>query len=227
MSRMDQFPDPEMEPYDPEHVPPEESLERARAFRELMDGRRTVRTFSHDPVEKQVIQEILHTAGTAPSGAHKQPWTFVAIQDQNLKQELRKAAEEQEQHFYEELAPQEWLQDLAPLGTDWEKTHMTNAPWLIVVFAQDYALDEDGNKRKHYYVNESVGIAVGFLLAAIRKAGLVALTHTPSPMEFLREKLDRPKNERAYVVIPVGYPAEDCEVPALERKELHEFVEWK
>ncbi len=219
--------EPRFVPYRPERFSPGESLRRVRAFRTLLDGRRTVRMFSREWVEREVIEEILRAAGTAPSGAHKQPWTFVAVSEPDLKRRIRDAAEEQEKRFYAELAPEEWLADLAPLGTDWEKHHLTDAPWLIVVFAQDYAPRADGSKGKHYYVNESVGIAVGFLLAAVRAAGLVALTHTPSPMRFLREVLDRPENERPYVLIPVGYPASDCVVPDLRRKATERFVVWR
>lgn len=229
----DDAPAPRFVPYRPETPDPDESLRRATAFRELMDGRRTVRMFDPDrPVPQAVIEEILTVAGSAPSGAHKQPWTFVAVSDPAMKARIRAAAEEQERRFYDDLAPDEWLRDLAPLGTDFHKAHLTDAPWLLVVFAQDYALgvDEDGNEGrvgKHYYVNESVGIACGFLLAAVRHAGLVALTHTPSPMHFLRDILGRPKNERTYLVVPVGYPAPDCVVPDLRRKGVDEFVEWK
>lgn len=221
-------PEPGRVPYRPERPTPEASLAAVRAFRELLDGRRTVRMFATDPVAREVIEEVLRAAGTAPSGAHKQPWTFVAVSDDATKRRMREAAEETERRFYEELAPADWLTDLAPLGTDWEKTHLTDAPWVLVVFAQDYAAGPDGERTgKHYYVNESVGIAVGFLLAAVRAAGLVALTHTPSPMGFLRDLLERPKNERAYVVIPVGYPAPDCVVPDLARKPLDAFTVWR
>ncbi len=217
-----------MVPYKPEQPSPEETTERARAFREHLDGRRSIRSFSTREVPKETIEEVLRAAGTAPSGAHKQPWTFVAVSDPDLKARIREAAEAQEKRFYHELAPDDWLEDLAPLGTDWEKTHLTDAPWVIVIFAQDYALGPDGGKAgKHYYVNESVGIATGFLLTAIRQAGLCALTHTPSPMAFLEDVLERPDNERAYLVVPVGYPAEGCQVPDLERKPLDAFVEWR
>ncbi len=215
-------------PYQPTNVPTAEGLERVRQFAAWMDGRRTVRQFDKTrPVPRQMIEAILHVAGTAPSGAHKQPWTFVAVAAADLTRKLREAAEEQEKRFYDEMAPQEWLRDLAPLGTDWEKTHLTDAPWVIVVFAQDYALHPDGSKSKHYYVNESVGIAVGFLLAAARQAGLASLTHTPSPMNFLRDLLGRPANERTYLVIPLGYPSRDCQVPDLQRKPLGDFVVWR
>ncbi|MGH2670743.1 MAG: nitroreductase family protein, partial [bacterium] len=213
-------------PYRPERPTPARSLAGARNLREMLDGRRSVRMFSRDAVARDVIEEVLRAAGTAPSGAHKQPWTFVAVSDADKKRRIREAAEAQERRFYEELAPQDWLADLAPLGTDWHKHHLTDAPWVIVVFAQDHAVRPDGTRGKHYYVNESVGIAVGFLLATVRAAGLVALTHTPSPMGFLRDLLGRPKSERAYVVVPVGYPSPDCAVPDLRRKRLEEYVVW-
>ncbi len=220
--------EPPFVPYRPAAVPTQEGLRRVQEFSQWMDGRRTVRQFdAAQPVPREMIEAILHVAGTAPSGAHKQPWTFVAVSSDDLKRRLREAAEEQEKRFYSEMAPEEWLRDLAPLGTDWHKTHLTDAPWVIVVFAQDYALHPDGSKSKHYYVNESVGIAVGFLLAAARQAGLASLTHTPSPMNFLRDLLGRPANERTYLVIPLGYPSADCQVPDLSRKHLDEFVVWR
>lgn len=218
--------EPRFIPYRPERYSESEMLRRARAFRADMDGRRTVRMFSDRPVPREVIEEILRTAGTAPSGAHKQPWTFVAVSSMELKRRIRDAAEKEERHFYESLAPQEWLDDLAPLGTDYVKTHITEAPWLIVVFAQDYAPQPDGTKRKHYYVTESVGIACGFMLAAIRNAGLCALTHTPSPMKFLNGLLGRPAHERAFLLVPVGYAAQDAVVPDLRRKKLEQFTAW-
>lgn len=215
-------------PYVPEPVGAEESLARARAFRQRMDGRRTVRRF--DPsrdVSRAVMEEILTVAGSAPSGAHKQPWTFVAIRSRELKQRIRDACEAQERRFYEELAPQEWLDDLAPLGTDFVKEHITDAPWVVVMFAQKYGLDAAGNKSKHYYVQESCGIAAGFFLAAVREAGLCSLTHTPSPMRFLAEVLERPDNEEAFLLLPVGHAAPDCTVPDLARKPLAAFTRWR
>lgn len=215
-------------PYRPEPVSPEEGLDRVRRFREWMDGRRTVRMFDPDrSVPRTTIEEILTVAGSAPSGAHKQPWTFVVVSDPELKRKIREATEAQEKEFYESVITDEWRADLEPLGTDFHKEHLTDAPYLIVVFAQDYALHPDGSKSKHYYVNESVGIACGFLLAAVREAGLVALTHTPSPMQYLAELLERPKNERTYLVIPVGHPHPDCVVPDLERKALPAFTVWR
>lgn len=215
-------------PYQPERFTPEEETRRAERFRDWMDGRRTVRAFDPSrPVPKETIAAILESAGTAPSGAHKQPWTFVAISSAELKQKIRSATEAQERDFYESVITDEWRADLEPLGTDFQKTHITDAPWLIIVFAQDYALAPDGTKSKHYYVSESVGIACGFLLAAIREAGLCSLTHTPSPMGYLRDVLGRPANERTFLVVPVGHAAPDCTVPDLSRKSLDEFVVWK
>lgn len=219
--------EPSFVPLDPEHPPPGEALERARSFRRMMATRRSVREFSSREVPREVIEEVLRTAGSAPSGANKQPWTFVAVRDDETKAKIREAAEEIEREFYEERAPDDWLDDLAKLGTSWDKPHITQAPWVIVVFAQDYEIEPDGSTGKHYYVNESVGIAVGLLVAAIHRAGLATLTHTPSPMDFLAELLDRPRNERAYLLLPVGYPAEGCEVPDLDRKALDEFVVWR
>lgn len=218
--------EPPFVPYRPERHSPTETLARAEHFRALMAGRRSVRMFSSDPVPRGVVESILRTAATAPSGANKQPWTFVAISDAAVKARIRAKAEREEKRFYEEVAPDEWLRDLAPLGTDWVKRHITDAPWVIVVFAQDYGLAPDGTKSKHYYVNESVGIAVGLLIAAICNAGLVALTHTPAPMEFLKRELGRPQNERAYVLLPVGYAAPDAEVPDIQRKGVDETVVW-
>jgi iodotyrosine deiodinase len=218
--------EPRFIPYRPERLPPAEMARRAKAFRDVMDGRRSVRMFSSEPVPRALMEDLLGAAGTAPSGAHKQPWSFVAVSAPEVKRRIREAAEVEERRFYAEVAPEAWLRDLAPLGTDWVKAHLTDAPWVVVVFARDHGLAPEGQKLKHYYVNESVGIAVGFFLAAIRHAGLSALTHTPSPMGFLRELLGRPANERAYVVIPVGYPAPDAMVPDLRRKSLGEFVAW-
>ncbi len=193
-----------------------------------MDGRRTVRQFDPDrDVPRAVMEEILLVAGSAPSGAHKQPWTFVAIRGDELKQRIRDACEEQEKRFYEELAPKEWLEDLKPLGTDFVKDHITDAPWVVVMFAQKYGLRDDGEKAKHYYVAESCGIAAGFFLAAVREAGLVSLTHTPSPMRFLADVLERPANEEAFLLLPVGHASADCEVPDLERKPLEAFTQWR
>ena len=207
-----------------ERLTAEDSLARSRAFLGLMGGRRSVRRFSSEPVPPELIRNAVAAAGTAPSGAHLQPWTFVVISDPEIKQRIREAAEKAEQEFYDHVAPAEWLEALRPLGTDFVKEHLTDAPYLIAVFEHAYGLDGGGRKRKHYYAKESVGIAVGLLLAALHAAGLAALTHTPSPMRFLSRILERPPNERPFVIIPVGYPATDCEVPDLERKPIDEIM---
>lgn len=199
-------------------------LQRARSFYETMDDRRSVRHFATDDVPRRVIEDVIRTASTAPSGAHKQPWTFVAVQDPAMKRRIRDAAEREEKANYEERMSETWLEDLEPFATDWHKPMLTDAPWLIVVFRRLFEYEADGTKHKNYYVNESVGLATGFLLAAIHQAGLVSLTHTPSPMGFLADVLDRPDNERAFLLIPVGYPAPDCKVPVLERKTLDEVA---
>jgi iodotyrosine deiodinase len=207
-----------------ERLDAEESLARSRVFLELMEHRRTVRRFSREPVAPELIKNAVAAAGTAPSGAHLQPWTFVVVSDPEVKRRIRKAAEEAEHDFYDHVAPAEWLEALRPLGTDFVKEHLTDAPYLIAVFEQAYGFGDGGRKLKHYYAKESVGIAVGFLLASVHAAGLVALTHTPSPMGFLSRILERPPNERPFVLIPVGYPAGECEVPDLERKPLDEIM---
>jgi iodotyrosine deiodinase len=201
--------------------PVEEMPRRATAFYEDMRRRRTVRDFSTRSVPRDIIERCILTAGTAPSGAHMQPWHFVAISDPTIKQEIRKAAEIEEAEFYRERAPREWLDALAPLGTDEHKPFIEVAPWLIVVFAQSYHVRDDGVKVKHYYVQESVGIATGLLIAAVHHAGLVSLTHTPSPMGFLTTLLGRPVSERPFLILVVGYPSEDAQVPVLERRDLH------
>lgn len=208
-----------------ERPTPEEALTRSRAFLERMRARRSVRLFSPEPVPRELIENALLTAGTAPSGAHQQPWTFVVVSDPAVKERLRAAAEDEERRFYDERATPEWLAALEPIGTDWVKAHITDAPYVIVVFEQAYRV-EGGRKVKHYYVRESVGIAVGLLLASFEEAGLCALTHTPAPMGFLQRLLGRPANERPLVLIPVGYPAEGATVPDLERKPLDELSVW-
>ena len=200
------------------------SLESSREFLELMQARRSIRQFSTEPVAPELIENAIRAAGTAPSGAHQQPWTFVVVSDPETKQRLREGAEAEERDFYDRRATPEWKEAIRPIGTDWVKTHITDAPYVIVVFEQAWRPGEDGSKLKHYYVRESVGIAVGFLLAALQASGLCALTHTPSPMRFLGEILDRPENERPFILIPVGYPAEDAEVPDIERKPLDEIL---
>ncbi len=199
----------------------EEMRDRACAFREQMGERRSVRDFSPEPVPEEVLLEAIRAAASAPSGAHKQPWTFVLVTDPEIKRRIREAAEEEERAFYSGRAPERWLEDLEPLGTGPDKPFLETAPALIVVFAQKHG-GERGSR--HYYVNESVGIACGFLIAALHHAGLCTLTHTPSPMGFLSEILGRPDHERAYVLMPVGYPTEDCQVPDLERKPLSEVL---
>jgi iodotyrosine deiodinase len=211
-------------PYRPARMPAEESLAQAARIRARMDERRTVRQFSADPVPEQVVKDAIACAATAPSGAHQQPWTFVLVKDPEVRRRIRAAAEEEERISYEGRLGEEWLAALRPLGTDDEKPHLTDAPALIVVFQQRYWLGEDGTKRKHYYVDESVGIAVGMLLSALHLSGLAALVHTPSPMRFLSQVLGRPENEKAFAVIPVGYPADDCVVPDLVRKSLDQVM---
>ena len=201
-----------------------EALARAAAFRRDLGARRSVRAFSAEPVPRAVIEEVIAAAATAPSGAHKQPWTFCAVSDPALKRRIREAAEREEYEGYHGRMSEEWLADLRPIGTDWRKPFLEVAPWLVVVFRQAHGLNPDGSRAKHYYVNESVGIASGFLLAAVHAAGLAALTHTPSPMNFLTELLGRPAHERPYLLIPIGYPAADAEVPDFARKALDEVA---
>lgn len=203
--------------------PRAEMLRRSREYYQFMDKRRTVREFADKPVSREIIENIVMAASSAPSGAHKQPWTFCVVSDPELKKAIRIAAEKEEYENYHGRMSEEWLEDLKPFGTDWEKPFLEIAPWLIVVFKKAYDLDQ-GQKRKNYYVNESVGLASGFLLSAIHHAGLVALTHTPSPMNFLQDLLKRPENERPFLLIPVGYPAEDATVPNLQRKKLEDVV---
>lgn len=212
--------------YPPASYPAEEMLTRSCAFYAWLDTRRTVREFSDRAVPNEVIEQIVRAAGTAPSGAHKQPWTFCVVADPVLKRHIREGAEAEEQENYAGRMNDEWLNDLKPFGTDWQKPFLETAPYLILVFRKPYDLLPDGTKRPNYYVNESVGIACGLLLAAIHHAGLVALTHTPSPMNFLATLLSRPANERPFLLIPVGYPAPDARVPALSRKPLDDIAVW-
>ena len=202
----------------------EDTLERSAAFYSDMRRRRTVRDFSGRSVPREVIKNCLLAAGTAPNGANMQPWHFVAVEDQEIKHAVREAAEEEERAFYAERAPQEWLDALAPLGTDANKPFLETAPYLIVVFAQSFGLLPDGRRVKHYYAQESVGIATGMLITAIHRAGLVSLTHTPSPMAFLNEILGRPDNERPFLILVVGYPTDDAEVPVISKKPLDEIA---
>jgi iodotyrosine deiodinase len=215
-------------PYRPERLPEEEMLRRAQAFQEEMDSRRSVRDFSPDPVPRELIELAIRTAGTAPSGAHRQPWKFVAVSDPEIKREIRIAAEaEEHQSYVGGRMPPDWLEALAPLGTSWEKPYLELVPWIVVVFEVLYEALPDGGKRKNYYPKESVGIACGLFIAALHRMGLATLTHTPSPMAFLSRILERPKNEKPFILFPVGYPAPDAEVPHLHRKGLDEIAIWK
>jgi nitroreductase len=206
---------------------PEESLQRAQAFFEDMNRRRTTRHFSSEPVPREWIELAIRTAATAPSGAHQQPWTFVAVSDPQVKEKIREAAEREEHEFYHGGAPQEWIDALAPLGTDEHKPHLTDAPWVVVLFRQAYGLRRDGSRQKFYYTQESCGIAAGFFIAAVHHMGLVTLTHTPNPMGFLSELLERPAQEKAMLIMPVGYPATDARVPDLSRKRLAQVAVWR
>ncbi len=202
--------------------PIEEMVRRSAAFRAEMQQRRTVRHFSDRPVPREVIEHCLAAATLAPSGANRQPWHFVAVSDPDVKRKIREAAEAEEREFYRHRAPKEWLEALAPLGTDEHKPFLETAPCLIVIFEQRYGLLPDGRSFKHYYANESVGIATGILITAIHHAGLVSLTHTPNPMDFLNDLLDRPDNERPFLILVVGYPADEAVVPDIRRKTLEE-----
>ncbi|MCM8570684.1 nitroreductase family protein [Gramella jeungdoensis] len=213
-------------PYQQEDFSSGEMLDRSKEFYDWLDKRRSVRHFSDKPVPQEVIENIIKTAGTAPSGAHKQPWKFCAVSNSDLKKKIRKAAEQEEKENYRGRMSERWLKDLAPLGTDENKEFLEIAPWLIVVFKEVYELDQNDEKHNNYYVNESVGIACGMLISAIHNSGLVTLTHTPSPMNFLAELLERPSNERAYLLLPVGYAAGDAFVPDIHRKKLEEISEF-
>jgi iodotyrosine deiodinase len=206
--------------------PPAEMQQRATALREELQRRRTVRHFSDRPVSRAVIAECLRAASTAPSGANKQPWHFVVVSDPVIKRQIREGAEKEEREFYTSRATSDWLDDLAPLGTDEYKPFLEIAPYLIAIFAESYSVLPDGRKAKNYYVTESVGIAAGMLIAAIHHAGLVSLTHTPSPMNFLNTILQRPDNERPFLLLVVGYPAADAVVPETGKKPLEEVSTW-
>lgn len=207
--------------------PLEEMQHRAAEFHVEVDRRRTVREFSDRPVPRGIIEDCLRAAGTAPSGANLQPWHFVVVREPALKRRIREGAEEEELKFYTERAPQEWLDALAPLGTDEQKPFLETAPYLIAIFAQGHGVRPDGTQVKHYYATESVGIATGILITAIHNAGLVSLTHTPSPMRFLNEILDRPPNERPFLLLVVGYPEEGALVPDIGRKTLDEIATFR
>lgn len=207
--------------------PPEEMRERARSFYEELRRRRTVREFSDRPIPPDVIEDCLRTAGTAPSGAHMQPWHFVVVRDPELKRRIRVAAEAEERAFYEHRAPADWLEALERLGTDAAKPFLEDAPCLIAIFARSYGIGDEGERRKHYYVQESVGIATGLLITALHHAGLVTLTHTPSPMGFLASVLERPANERPFLLLVVGYPAPGARVPDLMRHPLEDIATFR
>ena len=209
-----------------EGLSPEESRARLAAFAARLRQRRTVRDFSSEPVARDIIEQAILAAGSAPSGANQQPWTFVAISDASVKSRIRAAAEEEEKAFYSGRAGAEWLAALSHLGTDWEKPFLETAPWLIAIFMQRWGLGADGKRVKHYYALESVGIAVGFLIAALHEAGLATLTHTPSPMGFLNEICGRPDNEKAVVLLVVGKPAKGCRVPDIAKKPLEEIARF-
>ena len=212
-------------PYQPPRLPEGEMTRRARDLYEELEGRRSVRHFSPDPVPREIVELAIRTASTAPSGAHRQPWRFVLVGDPETKRAIRGAAEAEERINYEGgRLPDDWREALAPLGTSWAKPYLEIAPWLVVVFEERYGLEPDGSTRKNYYVKESVGIACGMFVAALHHAGLATLPHTPSPMAFLSRVLGRPANERPFALFPVGYPADDCVVPELTRKPLGEVL---
>ena len=202
----------------------EEMLNRSKYFYDNMNERRSVREFSDQAIPLEVVENLIKTAATAPSGAHKQPWTFCIVENPEIKKQIRIAAEEEELESYKNRMSNEWLEDLKPLGTDWHKPFLETAPYLIIIFKRIFDFSEDGKKKNNYYVQESVGIATGILLAAIHNAGLVALTHTPSPMNFLSKILNRPENEKPFLLIPIGFPAKECWVPDIKRKDLDEIA---
>lgn len=212
--------------YEKEFFAESKMIDKSSSFYNFMDARRSCRDFSKKKIPKNVIENIILAASTAPSGAHKQPWMFCVVDNNAVKSQIRKEAEKEEFESYHSRMPDEWKNDLLPLQTDWRKEFLETAPYLIVVFKKSYDFDENGNKKNTYYANESCGLACGFLLAAIHNAGLVALTHTPSPMNFLGKILDRPVNEKPFLLIPVGYPAEECWVPDIKRKSLDQISTW-
>lgn len=204
----------------------DEMLDKSASYAAWMDTRRTCRDFSDKPVNKAVIEKIIIAASTAPSGAHKQPWTFCVVSNADIKKQIRIEAEKEEFESYNGRMPEAWKKDLLPLQTDWNKEFLEIAPYLIIVFKKSFDFDAEGNKTNTYYANESCGIACGFLLAAIHNAGLVALTHTPSPMNFLIKILNRPANEKPFLLVPVGFAADECWVPDIKRKDLNEVSSW-
>ncbi len=211
---------------DYQELPGTEMSRQAEAFYAAMNTRRTVRDFSDRPVPRHIIEDCLRAAGTAPSGANRQPWHFAVVTDPAIKRQIREGAEEEEKEFYNSRAPQDWLDALAPLGTDEHKPFLERAPYLIVVFAQKFDRDAEGNKLKNYYVTESVGIAIGILIAALHQAGLATLTHTPAPMKFLNSILARPDTEKPLMILVAGYPEDDARVPAIGRKPLEEIASF-
>ena len=211
--------------YDRDSYPLEEAESRASAYYKWLDTRRTVRDISSKPVSKELIEQLILAGSTAPSGAHKQPWTFCAVSNPELKKAIREAAEKEEYDSYHGRMSERWLDDLKPIGTDWNKPFLEEAPWLVVIFKRVYEI-VDGEKSNNYYVNESVGIACGMIISAIHEAGLVTLTHTPSPMNFLTKILERPDNERPYLLLPIGYPKDEVYVPDLARKPLQEVAKF-
>lgn len=213
-------------PYKSQQCNPKETADRAQSFFAMLSGRRSVRYFSNKEVDKKVIEYIIRSAATAPSGANKQPWSFCAVSNSAIKESIRQAAEKEEKINYEQRMGDEWLKDLQPFATNWEKPFLKIAPWLIIVFKKTYDLNDDASRQKNYYVNESVGIACGMLIAAIHHAGLVTLTHTPSPMNFLKEILKRPENEKPFLLLPVGYPADEALVPNIKKKATNEILEY-
>jgi iodotyrosine deiodinase len=206
--------------YSHKNISEKETIHQSQNFLDSLQSRRSIRDFSDKSVPKEVIENLILAAASAPSGANKQPWTFCAISDMSIKKQIREAAEKEEYESYTSRMPEQWLKDLAPIGTDWHKPFLETAPWLIIVFAQTTG----AQKEKHYYVQESVGIACGFLIAAIHEAGLATLTHTPSPMNFLKKILNRPDNERPFLLLPVGYPADEVFVPEITKKGLDEVA---
>jgi iodotyrosine deiodinase len=223
------FPDLPEAIYDPlefKQYPEAEMMQRATDWFDECERRRTTRHFSQKAVPREMIELAIKTANTAPSGAHLQPWQFVVIDKQSLKQNIREVCEEEEFKTYTERMSDEWRRDLAPLGTDWEKAHITDAPWIVVLFKERYQLKSDNTKKKHYYVEESVGICAGLFISAIHHMGLCTLTHTPNPMGFLSKLLNRPANETAVLLFPVGYPSDTAQVPRLNRKSLDDVVQW-
>lgn len=213
-------------PWRPPFVPPEVGLQRGQAFLERMDARRSVRFFADTPVPRALIEVAVRAASTAPSGAHKQPWTFACVSDSAIKRRIREEAEHEERLSYGGRMGEEWLAALEPLGTTWQKPYLEVAPWLVVLFAQRWGTAPDGSREKHYYVPESCGIAAGMFVTALHEMGLATLTHTPSPMGFLSEILRRPENEKPMILFPVGYPAPDATVPDLRRKALDAVSVW-